>query len=130
MKKQPLSLLLGITFAFAAFTLGFFLGRNQQREPIQVQVSSRFQTEPTEVTSADLLIPETTESIVFPIDINTAGKDEFMALPGIGDVLAERILTYRSVHGRFDTVEGLMLVEGIGEKKIEAILDLITIGGS
>ena len=52
-----------------------------------------------------------------------------MALPGIGEVLAERILSYRTEYGNFATVEGLLNVEGIGEKRIEEILDLITIGG-
>ena len=47
-----------------------------------------------------------------------------MALPGIGEVLAERILSYRTEYGNFATVEGLLNVEGIGEKRIEEILDL------
>lgn len=52
-----------------------------------------------------------------------------MVLPGIGEVLAERILLYRTEHGPFTYVEQLLYVEGIGEKKLEELLDLITIGG-
>ena len=52
-----------------------------------------------------------------------------MALPGIGQVLAQRIISYREEYGSFQTVEDLMNVEGIGEKRMEDILDLITTGG-
>ena len=64
-----------------------------------------------------------------PVNINTADAAELAALPGIGDVLAQRILDYRRVHGSFSAVEQLTNVEGIGEGKLEAILELITIGG-
>ena len=69
------------------------------------------------------------KTVSFPIDLNRAGKEELMALPGIGDVLAQRILDYRAEHGPFRTVEELMNVEGIGKKRMEEMLELITIGG-
>ena len=52
-----------------------------------------------------------------------------MALPGIGEVLAERILNFREEHGNFSSVDELLNVEGIGKKRLEEILDLITVGG-
>ena len=64
-----------------------------------------------------------------PVNINTADAAELAALPGIGKVLAQRILDYRRVHGDFSAVEQLTNVEGIGEGKLESILELITIGG-
>ena len=129
MKKQRLSILVVITAMFAAFTLGLFLGRNQNQNTVSVSVSPDMQTTPAEKATEALPSPSETEPVRFPININTAGKEEFMALPGIGDVLAERILAYREEHGSFTAVEGLMNVEGIGEKRIEEILDLITVGG-
>ena len=72
---------------------------------------------------------EETQAVSFPIDINAASEADFQALPGIGEVLAQRIVAYRQEHGPFRAVEELMNVEGIGQKRIAQILDLITIGG-
>lgn len=59
------------------------------------------------------------------IPINSAGKDALMTLPGIGEVKAEAILQYREQQGRFDELEDLMKVSGIGEKTFEKLKDLI-----
>ena len=129
MKKQKLPILLAVTLIFAAFTAGFFLGRNHNHTEVQLSVPASLQTAPSEPTEATQAPPETAPAITFPININTATEEELMALPGIGQVLAGRILAYREEHGDFKTPEGLLNVEGIGEKRMEDILDLITIGG-
>ncbi|MCZ7532798.1 MAG: helix-hairpin-helix domain-containing protein [Acidimicrobiia bacterium] len=54
-------------------------------------------------------------------DINTADEAGFEALPGIGPVIAERIVAYRDEHGPFETLESLLDVPGIGESKLDAI---------
>ena len=51
------------------------------------------------------------------INLNTAGKEELMSIKGLGEILAERILDYRERHGGFDSLEELMEVDGIGEKR-------------
>lgn len=61
------------------------------------------------------------------ININTASPDELEALPGIGRVIAERIVTHRSQHGPFRRVEHVMLVRGISERKFLEIQPLITV---
>ena len=129
MKKRSLSILVIITIFFAAFTLGLFLGRNYQKSPITVSVPAAMQTVPPETTVPAKEPRQETQAVSFPIDINTATGEELMALPCIGEVLAGRILAYRSSNGPFRTVEGLMAVEGIGEKRIEEILEFVTIGG-
>jgi competence protein ComEA len=61
------------------------------------------------------------------ININTASASELEALPGIGPVLAQRIVDYRTQKGGFKSIEELKEVSGIGDKKFEAIKDLITV---
>ena len=129
MKKPSIHLLVVITFVFAAFTGGLYIGRNHQDDTITVSVSPVMQTLPPETTQPTQSPTEETKGITFPIDINLADKKELMALPGIGDVLAQRILDYREEAGPFTSVEGLMNVEGIGKKRMEDMLELITIGG-
>ena len=49
------------------------------------------------------------------VNINTAGKEELMTLTGIGEAKAQSILDYREEHGKFGSIEDLMLIEGIKE---------------
>ena len=62
------------------------------------------------------------------ININIASQSELTDLPGIGNVLASRIVDYRRQHGDFLRIEDLRNVSGIGEKRYEAIQDKITVG--
>ena len=59
------------------------------------------------------------------MNINTAGADELESLPGIGPVLAQRIVDYRTEHGPFRSAEELTQVEGIGRATMESIQDHI-----
>jgi competence protein ComEA len=64
-----------------------------------------------------------------PIDINTADvKTLAEALKGVGPAKAEAIVAYREKHGPFKSVEGLVLVQGIGEKTLEINRDNVTVG--
>lgn len=57
--------------------------------------------------------------------LNTGDAAALDALPGIGPVLSERIVTYREEHGAFVYPEELRNVQGIGEKRLQAILDAL-----
>ncbi len=64
------------------------------------------------------------------VDVNNAGVEELMRLPGIGEVLARRIVAYREEHGPFESVDDLENVEGIGEKTLERIRERVVCGGT
>ena len=55
------------------------------------------------------------------LDLNTAGAGDLEQLPGIGPVLAERIVDWRTEHGPFRSVDQLREVPGIGESKYAAL---------
>ena len=132
MKKQGVPVLLLVTALFAAFTLGYFLGYSRRSAPVTLSVPDSVQTVPDETTSPRDTEPSDTTplpEISFPIDINSAGVGEFMALPGIGEKLAERIIAYREEYNGFSRVEDILNVEGIGKKRFEDIVNLITVGG-
>lgn len=64
-----------------------------------------------------------------PIDLNSATAAQLDALPGVGPVLAQRIVDWRSQHGRFDSIDQLRDVSGIGESKYADLKSLVTVGG-
>ncbi len=59
------------------------------------------------------------------IDVNRASATELEALPGVGPVLAERIVSHRDAHGPFAAPADLLDVAGIGETRLEALRDLL-----
>ncbi len=62
-----------------------------------------------------------------PIDINRADREALIALPGIGPVLAERIIAYREAHGPFKSVDDLTAIAGIGERNINIFRKLVRV---
>jgi competence protein ComEA len=62
------------------------------------------------------------------LNINTATADELDELPGIGEVIADRIVAYRESHGAFASIEELAEVSGISERMVDDLRPLITAG--
>ena len=143
MKKQNFPWLVLLTCIFTAFVFGFFAGRNLNRTPVQIRAvpatTEAIQTSATDV-STEAAIESTAEkaaensgttqpsSVSFPININTANSQQLEALPGIGPVIAQRIVDYRNAYGPFTSPGQLINVSGIGEKRLATIWDYITIG--
>lgn len=65
------------------------------------------------------------QSVDGHVSLNHATVLELEGLPGVGPVLAERIVSFRDVHGGFDSVEDLLEVPGIGESKLASLRDLV-----
>jgi competence protein ComEA len=72
-------------------------------------------------------IADTPENVDTGVDVNQATESELQELPGVGPVLAERIVSFRKDNGLFDTIEDLLDVAGIGEAKLNAMRDLIAL---
>ncbi len=89
-------------------------------------IISEKSTYPTKLTEKTTEISEVcTETEALYIDINNAGFDELIKLNGIGDYLAEQIITYREENGGFRNIEEILNISGIGEKTFESIRDCI-----
>jgi len=69
--------------------------------------------------------PPPRRPVIFPLDINAAKAEDFMELPGIGEKLAHRIVDYRKSHGKFESVDDLRGVRGIGKKRMEQLRPLV-----
>ena len=128
MKKPGIWILVLVTCIFTGFILGFFAGRNLDRTPVQIQAAPAIAQEQDDSDST--AVPDETDaSEPGIVDINTATVAQLQTLPGIGEVIAQRIIDYREANGPFQSVGELIKVKGIGEKRLEAIWDLVTAGG-
>jgi competence protein ComEA len=64
------------------------------------------------------------------IDINNANAEQLTVIPGIGKVMAERIVQFRDQNGSFKRIEDLLKIKGIGEKSFQKIRPYVKIGKS
>lgn len=62
-----------------------------------------------------------------PVNLNSATAEQLQALPGVGPVMADRIIAYRQENGRFQTPDDLENVKGIGDKKMAKLHALVTV---
>jgi competence protein ComEA len=66
-------------------------------------------------------------TLLIPIALNLASKDELVAIPEIGPVLAQRIIDYRTRYGPFTTIDELTNVAGIGKGRLSMIRAFVAI---
>jgi competence protein ComEA len=67
-------------------------------------------------------------STALPVDVNRASAAELEAVPGIGPVLAQRILALRAERGRFASLAELKQVKGIKDKRLARLAPYLTLG--
>ncbi len=67
------------------------------------------------------------KSITGKVNINTASQTELETLPGIGPATSSKIISYREENGKFESIEELKEVSGIGDAKFENIKELICV---
>lgn len=115
--KKAKYVMICITAVFLCILLGIFVGRYTTRSYIPLGNNS------------DISVKDTNTAQTGKININTATEDELQLLPGIGAVLAQRIVAYRDENGPFSDISNLLLVAGIGESKFHDIQNYITTGG-
>ena len=134
MRNKKLELaILTVTIAFAAFTIGFFTGRSSVKGSFTVETQhtekadTSTETENTQTDTTDIVRDETNSSAGL-ININTADVIELSELPGIGEVLAQRIIEYRNENGDFRTIDDIRNVNGIGDSIFDSISSMITVG--
>jgi len=100
----------------------------QEDDTLQALLSAAGVEPGADLSRIGIHIPrEGEEQFPQKIDINRAGSWLLDALPGIGEVLAQRIVDYRSQNGPFRTIEDLLKVSGIGSATFENIKDYITV---
>ena len=125
MKKAGLLLIL-ITLLFCTGLIGFLIGSYRSGE---ILVSGRISPAEAE-TAATTAVPTASSVANGKVNINSATAEELAALPGIGAVLAQRIIDYRTLHGSFQSVDELSNVSGIGVKKLETIRQYVIVAGN
>jgi competence protein ComEA len=68
-----------------------------------------------------------TPGVADKVDLNTAPLAALDTLPGVGPVTAQRIVDWRTEHGRFDSVEQLREIDGIGPSRYAKLQDLVVV---
>lgn len=104
--------------------LGIFLMQTRTAGTISVQRAAPEEAAESTQTVAEEAVDAMADD---RLDLNTATAEELQELPGIGEVIAQRIIDYRELCGRFLDPEQLMEVDGIGQAKYEKLRELVTV---
>ena len=123
MKKDSAMLLAAVTLLFTVFVAGFFIGRHMQSTPAAINKPTDSKATATSAAATD----SNGHSVKTKLNVNTATAEQLDALPGIGPVLAGRIIEYRRQNGSFTSISQLADVQGIGQERLIAIMEYITV---
>ena len=119
------SLLIKLAMLVATIAVVLWIGWPVPKEELS-------QTQPKQ--SIAVQVPATPPVVAVPtakaaskVNLNRASADELQVLPGIGPVLAQRMVDWRKTHGRYRTVDDLQEVKGIGKKRLEQLRPLVMV---
>jgi len=100
----------------------------QEDDTLQMLLSTAGVVSAADLSHMELYVPQAGQTAsIQKIDINRAEPWLLEALPGIGEVLARRIIDYRSKNGPFRTIEDLLKVSGISQGTLGDMRDYITV---
>ncbi len=121
-------ILFAVFLVFAGIVVAFAFKWNYVGDDTvsDATVSLQYITSSKADTASDDDADDSGVTVTGKININTATLDELDALPGIGPSKAEAIIKYRETESRFNSIEDIMNVSGIGEKTYEKLKDHIT----
>ena len=126
LNRLILAAVLLVASAAVMITGGLMLQKRDSAVPAVEIIEAEPERSETSLTAFEEVSDITEVSERLMININTADADELMKLKGVGEKTAEKIIEYRR-ETPFDTVEDIMNVSGIGEKKFEDMRDNICV---
>ncbi|MDE5564206.1 MAG: helix-hairpin-helix domain-containing protein [Oscillospiraceae bacterium] len=96
-------------------------------QPIELPETKTSVTLPSNdsVSASVTEVTQPVEVVVFPLDLNTASVEELVAIPGIGEITATAIVSYRTAHGGFLNLAQLLEVNGIGDARYQTLLEYV-----
>ncbi len=118
-----------ILFLAVTFLVGAGIRLYQETVPPQQEINYRTSdstfTALSEALNADTLGQQAPTAGRL-LNLNTASKDQLMSLPGVGEVIAERIILFREDEGPFRSIEDLRKIKGISSRKLQQLKPLVT----
>lgn len=122
-EKRHIWFLIAIALVLCAVLIGYNVLFVQEPQAIVVQTDIAEATDNHFSTAEEVYIAPSGK-----VNINTASAEEMQEeLDGIGEVIAQRIVSYRETNGPFTDIHQIQNISGIGDKKFAAIQDKITV---
>lgn len=117
-KKYPTIFSFGVKLLLLSGVLGILSFAGILESPSHFAPSGALSVQQADASTGD---PSQSSPVkvadIGPVNINRGSAEDFLHLPGIGPVLAERIIRYRREHGTFGSIRDIQNVKGIGEKR-------------
>jgi competence protein ComEA len=119
------SLLIKLAMLVAAIAVVLWIGW-----PVPKEELSQAQPEQSIAVQVPAMSPipaMPTAKAASKVNLNRASANELQSLPGVGPVLAQRMVDWRKAHGRYRTIDDLQEVKGIGKKRLEQLRPLVMV---